>query len=777
MSTESSVKVCFRFRNNVKGGPNAVKFQDAYQVSVLSAEMKARGERKRQYRFDRVFQGNSEQEEVYRAIGRPLIKNIFDGYNSTLFVYGQTGSGKTYSMFGPDGGQMGTPAEGMVPRLMRDIFARVERDSAEHPELTYKVKLAIVDVYLEQVRDLQNPLVTKRNSEATNLQVRYGGQKRGVQISYANDRQRMATQTQVKDVADVMKVIEDARAMQLKTGAVAATKMNAVSSRSHLVVQCIIECTSPEGIQMTKLLLCDLAGSEKTRNTGAQGMQLEQAKNINYGLSVLGQVLNALTDAKQVKRREAGKGGTIPFRDSNLTRILQDSLGGNCKTALICTARPESLFAQETLSTLRFGNNAKKIKNKAIKGIVRTAEQWAKLNAVQESRIGSLMKDIQRQQRMRQAYERRSSIFEQELENAGVDMSEIKAKHQELQVDLDEIERRMSDGAQPGAPPSDLGSISEDAEFDLPAGLGGCGTFGLDAPCGRPGKCSCGLAHTLASERLTNENLTEQLQHRQNRIFAQEAEIAQLEDHVATYQEQAEKTAAALQEAKDLKGDLFRKDKLLTVAQQENEHLREQLKFARTEVASTSSMTLSRNIQAFRDNMNHLGGVALDDATEVLRVMHSGDADQRTALVSRISNQTAELERLKELVRTAVKQIDGFKELKQHHEKTIREAERKMLALRKKRALEQAAEECERNKLLGKVQRRDEYISEIKALAVGDDHTRTFGQQGLEAYLSALPSKNKNLRRKRRRSRKRGSGLSINTKLQEAAQKMLSPCA
>lgn len=778
MSTESSVKVCFRFRNNVKGGPDAVTFQDAYQVSVLSEEMKARGERKRQYRFDRTWQGDSTQEEVYRTMGKPLLKNIFDGYNSTLFVYGQTGSGKTYSMFGPDGGDMRTEAAGMVPRLMQDLFRKIESDRKENPELTYTVSLAIVDIYLERVRDLQNPAVTKKDSPAQNLQVRYH-KKCGVNIHYAGDRRRGATEVEVNTVEDVMAVMERARALQVKTGAVAATKMNDKSSRSHLVVSCTIKESGPDGEKKTKLLMIDLAGSEKVRNTGAVGTQLQQAQNINYGLSILGRVLHSLTDPKEMRRREAGKGGAIPFRDSNLTRILQDSLGGNSKTALICTARPEALFAQETLSTLRFGNNAKKIKNKAIKQIARTAAQWEKLHQADQKRMQGLMADIQRQQRMRQVYERRSSIFEEELVAAGVDMASVKAKHEELQVDVTQLEREISshDGS------LSLSAIDEDGEEfgllgDAPLAPPRCGR----APGGLPaGKCRCGLAEQLARERMVMQDREDELHQCRTRMLAQECEMAQLQDTVCGYEEAEAERQSALREANALKGDLFQKASEIERLQAQNEHLREQAQYARTELQTHSNTALTRNIEAFRDNMRHLGKVALDDATEVLKVMHGRDREAKNLLTQRISNQTAELHRLQALVDAATTQIDAFKQLKEHHARRSRDMGQAMLNLSAVHKRDAAAFAIERRQLVGQVARRDGYIAELKQVEQGSDYKRSFGQAGLEAYMAALPSKNRNLRRKKRRARRGAgspSGLAIKTRQLEAgAAQMTSPCA
>lgn len=390
MSAEN-VKVFIRFRNNTTDGTDAIKFHDGYQVTVKSTAMKEKGQRKADYRFDRIWEGDSRQEEVYDMMGQPLLKNIFDGYNSTLFVYGQTGSGKTYTMFGPDGGKMNKEAEGkegIVPRVLRELFLRIKDLEKQKPDTTYEVSMSICDIYLEKVRDLLNKDVVKKNSNANNLKVRYD-KKIGVYITYPDDRSRLATEVTAASGKEAMTLIDNAIRIRKKTGGQAKTKMNEFSSRSHLVISCKLVEKSPAGIKTSKLLLCDLAGSEKTRNTGSVGIQLKQAQNINYGLSMLGNVLNALTDKKRVR-----EGKNVPFRDSKLTAILQDSLGGNCKTALICTCRPDDKFYAETRSTLRFGNNAKKIKNEVRKNETLTVAQYKARMKLYERRIHNFEENL-----------------------------------------------------------------------------------------------------------------------------------------------------------------------------------------------------------------------------------------------------------------------------------------------------------------------------------------------------------------------------------------------
>lgn len=161
-----SIKVYIRFRNNQTDGQNAVKAVSASQVRVHSSQMEGRNQKPVDYSFDRVYMKDSTQKAVYSEVGRPLLKNILAGYNSTLFVYGQTGSGKTYTMFGPDGGQMNDPEmQGIVPRQLRDLFSECKaREEKSGGKVQYETTVSIVDVYMERVRDLLNKDCTKQGS-------------------------------------------------------------------------------------------------------------------------------------------------------------------------------------------------------------------------------------------------------------------------------------------------------------------------------------------------------------------------------------------------------------------------------------------------------------------------------------------------------------------------------------------------------------------------------------------------------------------------------------
>lgn len=279
-----------------------------------------------------------------------------DGFNGTVFAYGQTGSGKTFTMQGPDIEDL--EMQGIVPRMVRTVFNRID-NSSENIEFT--VKVSMMEIYMEKIRDLLDP--TK-----SNMQIKTDKNK-GVYVADLTERYIGSD----LDVYDIMRIGNDNRK-------VASTSMNDQSSRSHSIFLMTIhqnnldDQTCKTGI----LYLVDLAGSEKVGKTGASGHTLDEAKGINKSLSTLGKVINSLTD---------GKTKHIPYRESKLTRILSESLGGNAKTALIITGSPSVYNDMETISTLRFGTAARNIKNKPKINKELTVAEMKKLLAKSEKII------------------------------------------------------------------------------------------------------------------------------------------------------------------------------------------------------------------------------------------------------------------------------------------------------------------------------------------------------------------------------------------------------
>ena len=292
------------------------------------------------YTFDKVFGEKSSQDEVYNIAARPLIEDLFSGYYATVFAYGQTGGGKTYTMEGKP--KKKTDAEdlrGIIPRAVEHIFDRIESKSEEQTE--YKVSVTYVEIYMEKIRDLLDSTNTKNN-----LDIRVDLQ-RGVYIDGA-------TEIVVNSDIELLKILEKGSHKRHVSG----TSMNVESSRSHAI--CMISLaaknTSSLTIKTGKLFLVDLAGSEMVKKTGATDQRLQEAKQINKSLTSLGVVIKTLTERKSTAH--------VPYRDSKLTRILQDSLGGTSRASLVIACSPSSYNAAETVSTLRFGTRAKFIKNK-----------------------------------------------------------------------------------------------------------------------------------------------------------------------------------------------------------------------------------------------------------------------------------------------------------------------------------------------------------------------------------------------------------------------------
>ncbi|KAI1726974.1 kinesin motor domain-containing protein [Ditylenchus destructor] len=264
----------------------------------------------------------ASQEQVYNDLGVEMLEHAFQGYNVCIFAYGQTGSGKSYTMMGKpnDSEEMG-----LIPRLCHDLFKKIEETSNEN--LKYSVEVSYMEIYCEKVRDLLSP----KNTD--NLRVR----EHPLLGPYVDNLERMAVCT-YEDIFDLMDAGNKART-------VAATNMNSTSSRSHAVA---------------KISLVDLAGSERAQSTGAEGQRLKEGANINKSLTTLGLVISKLADESTKKKGKAAR-AVVPYRDSVLTWLLRENLGGNSKTAMLAALSPADVNFDETLSTLRYADRAKQI--------------------------------------------------------------------------------------------------------------------------------------------------------------------------------------------------------------------------------------------------------------------------------------------------------------------------------------------------------------------------------------------------------------------------------
>src|SRR3984957_16824544 len=314
---------------------------------------------------------DSRQKDVFDFSIKSTVDDILNGYNGTVFAYGQTGAGKSYTMMGTNIDD--DEGRGVIPRIVEQIFASIMSSPST---IEYTVRVSYMEIYMERIRDLLAP-------QNDNLPI-HEEKNRGVYV-------KGLLELYVSSVDEVYEVMRRGA----MTRAVAATNMNQESSRSHSIFVITITQKNVEtgSSKSGQLFLVDLAGSEKVGKTGASGQTLEEAKKINKSLSALGMVINSLTD---------GKSTHIPYRDSKLTRILQESLGGNSRTTLIINCSPSSYNDQETLSTLRFGVRAKAIKNKAkINAELSPAELKALLKKAQgqiltfEGYISSLEGEVQ----------------------------------------------------------------------------------------------------------------------------------------------------------------------------------------------------------------------------------------------------------------------------------------------------------------------------------------------------------------------------------------------
>lgn len=296
------------------------------------------------FTFDSVFDLDSTQLDVYTQTAKPAVQSVLEGYNSTIFAYGQTGTGKTYTMEGFTYNNK-DPERGIIQRTIEDIFYFIESTSNENTK--FIIRASYLQIYNENISDLLKP-------EKKNLQIRED-KKKGIYVDCLSE-------WAVLSPIDLYALLKRGASFR----ATASTYMNDVSSRSHAVFVITVEQMTTEvingethtQIKVGKLNLVDLAGSERIRITGATGQQLEESKKINKSLSCLGNVINALTDQKGRIH--------IPYRDSKLTRLLEDSLGGNCKTTMIAMISPAHESFSESLSSLHFAQRAKKIKNRPI---------------------------------------------------------------------------------------------------------------------------------------------------------------------------------------------------------------------------------------------------------------------------------------------------------------------------------------------------------------------------------------------------------------------------
>ena len=294
---------------------------------------------KKNYNYDKIFPENSNQSEIFTVAGKNVIDSVLEGYNGTIFAYGQTGSGKTYTMVGEFENE---EKKGIIPRSFDYIFQKISDLKKSDENSIFSISIAFIQIYIENIQDLFEPTNKVVIREDKDNRVFIDGCK-WIQVNNLKETQENFHK------GEKIRVTE-------------STKMNAHSSRSHALLIAKIEKSflkNKKNYIMTRsyLYLVDLAGSERVNKTNVKEMRLEEAKKINYSLLILGNCIQSLTDPKA---------GHVNYRDSKLTRLLQESLGGNAKTSLIVTISPSNYNAEETISSLNFGQRAMKVKNKPV---------------------------------------------------------------------------------------------------------------------------------------------------------------------------------------------------------------------------------------------------------------------------------------------------------------------------------------------------------------------------------------------------------------------------
>lgn len=341
-------------------------------------EVKPQNAEKRWFELDAVFNGNSSQRDVYVKSGaqQAVCQDIFKGFNCTILAYGQTGSGKTFSMGTAAGSSVISETDGIIPRATADLFKMI----AEKCDGNAQVELSYLEIYNEEIRDLM--VADEREGKDLRIRETLNGE---VYVSGLKSQP-------VANPEEIGNCMEEAS----KRRVVASTKMNAVSSRSHAICALKVKGVLEDSTKFqAKLTLVDLAGSERIKKTGAQGSRQKEGININKGLFILGQVVSALAEQRPKYKRKP------PYRDSKLTRLLQDSLGGNSRTIMLACVSPADFNIDETVNTLRYATSARNIKNSATRNVIKTIspEEAAKLqreNQLLLAQVKELQETIQK---------------------------------------------------------------------------------------------------------------------------------------------------------------------------------------------------------------------------------------------------------------------------------------------------------------------------------------------------------------------------------------------
>ncbi|KAF8822448.1 kinesin motor domain-containing protein [Cardiosporidium cionae] len=319
--------------------------------------------REKNFVFDCAFSANCNQQTVFAKTTKLLLEGVIQGLNATIFTYGATGTGKTYTMFGD------SEQPGIMMLTLQDLFDRL---SAQQAEKSFQISASFLEIYNENIRDLLQP-------KSDYLEIREEPE-RGMSVAGA-------VEIPLKSTSDFMHLLSNGNQQRTQE----PTEANLTSSRSHAVLQVTVQgrlqCSGvDEQIHIGKLSMIDLAGSERAAQTKNRGLRMIEGANINRSLLALGNVINAL--AERSKNR---KGVFVPFRDSKLTRLLKDSLGGNCKTMMIANISPSHVAYEDTHNTLKYAYRTKSIKSKVVRNVVNINYHIARYTQVIEELRAEIM--------------------------------------------------------------------------------------------------------------------------------------------------------------------------------------------------------------------------------------------------------------------------------------------------------------------------------------------------------------------------------------------------
>uniref|UniRef100_A0A3P8ZGL2 Kinesin-like protein n=1 Tax=Esox lucius TaxID=8010 RepID=A0A3P8ZGL2_ESOLU len=571
---ECTIKVMCRFRplNNsevARGDKYIPKFTGEDQVSISG----------KPFMFDRVFGSNTTQEQMYKASAQMIVKDVLEGYNGTIFAFGQTSSGKTHTM---EGSLHDPDNMGIIPRIVQDIFNYIY---SMDENLEFHIKVSYFEIYLDRIKDLLD----------------------GTLVAWFSVFPQGCTERFVCSPEEVMDTIDEGKANRH----VAVTNMNEHSSRSHSIFQINVkqENTATEQKLSGKLYLVDLAGSEKVGKTGAEGAVLEEAKNINKSLSALGNVISALAEGSTY----------VPYRDSKMTRILQDSLGGNCRTTMVICCSPSSYNEAETKSTLMFGQRAKTIKNTVCLNVELTAEQWKKKYEREKSKNTTLRSTITWLENELNRWRNGESVpvdeqFDKEKANA-----EVQA--------LDNLVNNDKIAPSPSVP----GVKLTDAEKE---------------------KCEAELAKLykqlddklLASSRRDHDNLQVELNRLQSENEASKEEVKEvlqaLEELAVNYDQKSQEVEDKTKEFEALSEELNQKSSILVSIDSELQKLKEMTNHQKKRVTEMMSSLLKDLAEigiavGSNDIKQHEGSGLIDEEFTVARLYISKMKSEVKTMVKR----------------------------------------------------------------------------------------------------------------------------------------------